>query len=132
MERVQMKNGNIKRELGEYLVLGTFCSEHIPLIMDWDMRTNFSSIDKQIAISMTLIFIIKIVIAASLVYVITSLLFCGCAWASVQRDVNDLYFRKSNQGHYSWNIGNYLCQWLIGSVFGFAYYCISITPMVAF
>lgn len=132
MERVQMKNGNIKRELGEYLVLGTFCSEHIPLIMDWDMRTNFSSIDKQIAISMTLIFIIKIVIAASLVYVITSLLFCGCAWASVQRDVNDLYFRKSNQGYYSWNIGNYLCQWLIGSVFGFAYYCISITPIVAF
>lgn len=65
-------------------------------------------------------------------YVITSLLFCGCAWASVQRDVNDLYFRKSNQGYYSWNIGNYLCQWLIGSVFGFAYYCISITPIVAF
>lgn len=71
MERVQIKNGNIKRELGEYLVLGTFCSEHIPLIMDWDMRTNFSDIDKQIVMSMTLIFIIKIVIAALLIYVIT-------------------------------------------------------------
>ena len=71
MERVQMKNGNIKRELGEYLVLGTFCSEHIPLIMDWDMRTNFSNIDKQIVISMTLILIIKIMLAALLIYVIT-------------------------------------------------------------
>lgn len=71
MERVQMKNGNIKRELGEYLVLGTFCSEHIPLIMDWDMRNNFSNIDKQIVMSMTLIFIIKIVLAALLIYVIT-------------------------------------------------------------